>query len=84
MATVVDVAVSGAAAFSLSVFIAIVFRYELDVNLVGTGLTAVCVSAAGLLIAVGLQGLVDVPFLWTVGGIGAVMLLFALLYEMVT
>ena len=84
MVTVVDVAVNGAAAFSLSVFVATVFRYEFGMNLVVSGLTAVCVSAAGLLIAVGVRVLLDVPFLWTVGGIGAIMLLFALLYEMVT
>lgn len=77
-----DVALNAGAMFVLTVFLTAVLRYELEMSVLISGLTAISATAAGILVAVTLQVVLGIPFLWSIGVLAGIVVLSVLLYEM--
>lgn len=84
MVTFLEVAVATAAWFGLALLLAALFRAELEMNAVVSAMVSVSVASIGVLGAVLAQVALDLPFLWTVGGYGLLVVLSAALYELFT
>ena len=82
MASPTELLASVAAWFLLAVVLTVFFRYELDMNVVVSALTSVSATAAGLLLALGVQVLLSVPFAWSAVGFGVLVIFSAALYEL--
>jgi len=66
---------------ALALFVTAVVRYELEMTVVTSALTAVSVTAAGLMVAVTLEVALAVPFAWSLAGLSTVAVLLVVLYE---
>lgn len=81
MAEAVDVGIYTGSLLGLTVFVASVLKYELGMGTFISSLTAVSVTAAGLMVALALQVGLQIPFVWSFGSLAALTLLFVVLYE---
>lgn len=69
---------------ALTVVVATVIWYELEMGAFTSALTAISVTSAGLMAALALQVGLDIPFVWSFGVLTALVLLFVALYEIVS
>lgn len=79
----VDLALNGGALFALAVFVTAALRYELKMGIAISALTGISITSVGLLAALVIQVGLNVPFVWSMAGLGGIVLLFVLLYELV-
>lgn len=84
MVAVGDVALYTGSLLGLTVVVATVLRYELGMGVFISSLTAISVTAAGLMVALALQVGLAIPFVWSFGFLAALILLFVGLYEVLT
>ena len=69
---------------SLLIFLVLILQYELDLTLVVAALLSVSVTSIGLIIAILLESVLGFSIQQTVLGLGLLMFLIALTYEIVS
>lgn len=82
MVETAGLALNAGVLLALTVFVTAVLRYELEMGVFVSGLTAVSVTAAGIMAALAVEAALHLPFLWSVGLMGATVFLFLVLYEL--
>lgn len=69
---------------ALLVFLVAVLQYELDLTLVVAALLAVSITAMGLLLAIALESLIGLSLQQTAIGLGLLVFVLAVTYELVS